>query len=62
LLPVDGPADGIVTEGLEYPLRDESLAPGPARGLSNRRISEDAAVSLRRGRLLVVESPATLSQ
>ncbi len=62
LLPVDGPADGIVTEGLEYPLRDETLAPGPARGLSNRRVREDAAVSLRRGRLLVVESPATLSE
>ena len=60
LLPVDGPAAGIVTEGLEYPLRDEALAPGPARGLSNRRLREDAEVSLRSGRLLVVESPVTL--
>jgi thiamine pyrophosphokinase len=61
LLPVDGPADGIVTEGLEFPLRDEALLPGPARGLSNRRTREDAAVSLRRGRLLVVESAANLT-
>ena len=62
LLPVDGPAEGIVTKGLEYPLRGETLAPGPARGLSNRRLREDAAVSLRRGRLLVVESPVTLTE
>ena len=60
LLPVDGAADGIVTEGLEYPLQGETLGPGPARGLSNRRTREDASVSLLRGRLLVVESPATL--
>ena len=46
--------------GLRYPLRDEPLVTGPARGLSNVRVAPDAAVTVRRGRLLVVESaPAT---
>jgi thiamine pyrophosphokinase len=54
-------ATGVTTTGLAYPLDDEPLPAGPARGLSNVRMVEDAAVSLRSGRLLVVESPATLA-
>jgi len=55
LLPLGGDADGITTRGLQYPLRDEPLRSGPARGLSNLRVAPDAAVTLRAGRLLVVE-------
>lgn len=61
LLPWGGSAEGVTTEGLRYPLVDEPLHVGPARGLSNVRESPDAAVSIRAGRLLVVESPARLS-
>lgn len=61
LLPFGGPVEGIVTEGLRYPLADESLEPGPARGLSNVRLGDRASVSIRAGRLLIVESPATLA-
>jgi thiamine pyrophosphokinase len=56
--------DGVVevtTDGLAYPLRGEPLPVGPARGLSNVRLVEMARVSVRAGRLLVIESPATLS-
>jgi thiamine pyrophosphokinase len=60
LLPVSGDAVGITTAGLEYPLRDEPLTIGPARGLSNVRLGTTASVTLRSGRLLVVEVPATL--
>ena len=60
LLPLGAPAEGVTTDGLRYPLRDEPLEAGPARGLSNVRVAEDAAVTVRRGLLLVVESPATL--
>lgn len=60
LLPAGGPVRGITTRGLRYPLHDGSLVPGPARGLSNVREEPDAAVVVREGRLLVVESPATL--
>jgi thiamine pyrophosphokinase len=61
LLPWGGPADGVTTEGLRYVLDDERLEAGPARGLSNVREVEHAWVSVRRGRVLVVESPARLS-
>ena len=58
LLPHGGDVIGITTEGFRYRLRDEPLVVGPARGLSNVRTSEDAAVTVRRGRLLVVETAA----
>jgi thiamine pyrophosphokinase len=60
LLPVGGDVAGVVTSGLRYPLRDEPLLAGPARGLSNVRDRADAWIDVRGGRLLVVESPATL--
>lgn len=59
LLPFGGEAVGITTRGLAYPLRDEPLLVGPARGLSNIRSGADAAVTLRAGRLLVVETAGT---
>jgi len=60
LLPFGADVDGVVTEGLRYPLRGETLAAGPARGLSNVRTGTTARVSIERGRLLVVETPANL--
>jgi thiamine pyrophosphokinase len=60
LLPIGGDAEGVTTEGLAYPLQDEALLDGLTRGLSNRRIVPVARVTLRAGRLLVVETPATL--
>lgn len=56
LLPFGVDAEGVVTTGLAYPLRDEPLLAGPARGLSNVRSSPEATVSLRAGRLLIVET------
>jgi thiamine pyrophosphokinase len=53
--------EGVTTSGLRYPLAEEPLRSGPARGLSNVRLTGAARVTVRRGRLLVVESPATLS-
>jgi thiamine pyrophosphokinase len=60
LLPVGDDASGVTTDGLAYPLHDESLLIGRTRGLSNRRTTPTATVFLRAGRLLVVETPATL--
>lgn len=60
LLPFDGRVDGITTDGLRYPLRDEPLDAGPARGLSNVRERPDASLTVRSGRLLVIETPARL--
>ena len=62
LLPFGGDAAGLATDGLRYPLRDESLPSGPSRGLSNVRTASDAYLTVGSGRILVVETPATLSE
>jgi len=54
LIPLGGDATGIVTEGLLYPLRNEPLLAGPARGISNEMTGEVARVTLKSGALLVV--------
>ncbi|MEZ0396467.1 MAG: thiamine diphosphokinase [Anaerolineales bacterium] len=54
LLPWGGPAAGVVTEGLRWPLRAETLYPEQTRGVSNELLAEQAAVSLASGLLLVV--------
>jgi thiamine pyrophosphokinase len=56
LLPYAGDVLGITTHGFRYPLQDEPLRTGPARGLSNVRTAPDASVAIGAGRLLVVES------
>jgi thiamine pyrophosphokinase len=55
LLPVGGPAVGVRTDRLRYPLHDEDLPPGSARGLSNVLLDSSAGVSLRGGVLLAVQ-------
>jgi thiamine pyrophosphokinase len=60
LLPYGGDAGALSTSGLRYPLRDETLSSGPSRGLSNVRTAGDASVVIGTGRILVVETPATL--
>ena len=52
--PLHGPADGIRTEGLAYPLDGETLEPGSTRGVSNVFVGETAYVSVKRGVLLAV--------
>src|SRR4051794_30042920 len=54
LVPVGGTARGVRTEGLLYPLRDEDLAPGTTRGVSNVLLGTTAQVSLAGGTLLCV--------
>jgi thiamine pyrophosphokinase len=61
LLPLGHDVTGVTTHGLRYALRDDALPAGPARGLSNVREASSASITVGRGLLLVVESPATLS-
>jgi thiamine pyrophosphokinase len=61
LFPWAGPAEGITTEGLRYPLRDEALQAGPSRGLSNELIGTSATVRFRSGRLLVIHTRRDLA-
>ncbi|MDE2859568.1 MAG: thiamine diphosphokinase [Chloroflexota bacterium] len=56
LIPLGGKAGGISTSGLQYPLRDESLALGPARGISNVMLCDSASLDLGSGLLLVIHT------
>jgi thiamine pyrophosphokinase len=54
LLPLGGPASGVLTDGLRFPLRGEMLPPGTTRGVSNEFLGTHATVSLDDGVLLAV--------
>jgi len=54
LLPVHGPAYGIRTSGLRYPLRGEVLPAGTTRGVSNVLETPPAEVRLDGGTLVAV--------
>ncbi|MEP7290200.1 MAG: thiamine diphosphokinase [Chloroflexota bacterium] len=56
LVPLNGTVRGVRTENLYYPLRDENLYFGPARGVSNVMTAADASVFVREGVLLVVHT------
>jgi thiamine pyrophosphokinase len=56
LFPLAGDATGIRTQGLYYPLHDETLRFGKPRGVSNELTGEQAEVSLESGLLLVIHT------
>jgi thiamine pyrophosphokinase len=58
LFAMHGPADGVRTEGLRYPLEGETLQPGSTRGVSNELLGEEARVTLERGVLLALRPSA----
>ena len=58
LVPVGGTAGGVVTTGLRWGLEGEDLVFGSTRGISNELSDDRATVSLREGRLLVVQESA----
>jgi thiamine pyrophosphokinase len=54
LLPLTEKVTGIYTEGLEYPLKNDTLYLGPARGVSNVLAAPQARVRIGQGLLLAV--------
>jgi thiamine pyrophosphokinase len=59
-VPLGTTAQGVTTEGLRYPLAGEALVLGRTRGVSNVRTGPVARITLESGRLLVIETPATV--
>ena len=55
LLAMGGAAVGVRTEGLRYPLSEETLDAGSTRGVSNVFEEPDAVVELSAGTLLAVQ-------
>jgi len=61
LFAVHGAAEGVVTEGLLYPLDGETLQAGSTRGLSNAFVGREARVVLERGVLLAVRPDGSVT-
>lgn len=57
LLPSGGPASGVTTSGLHYPLEDDELSAWSARGVSNLVADTPVRIDVRAGALLVVAPP-----
>jgi thiamine pyrophosphokinase len=54
LIPIRGEVNGISTQGLEYPLSDETLDFGATRGVSNVLLESQAEIFIRDGLLLCI--------
>jgi thiamine pyrophosphokinase len=54
LFAVGGPAEGVTTEGLAYPLAGETLPPDTSRGVSNLFHDAEARITVARGVVLAV--------
>ena len=61
LVPLGGHAIGVTTEGLRWALRDDTLAAGGTRGVSNRFSGATARISVRQGVLLAVQPGAVVA-
>lgn len=55
LLPVPGPAHGVTTTGLRWPLLDAELGAGSTRGISNEAVAASATISVREGVVLAIQ-------
>ena len=56
LIAISGNASGITTKGLFYPIVNDALSAGSARGIRNRMTSKHAEITVRKGSLLVIHS------
>ena len=54
LIPLGGDAVGVTAEGLEWSLHEDTLRFGPARGVSNVLVAQQARVRVQQGLLLCV--------
>ncbi len=56
LLAMEGCSRGILTGGLRYPLKEETLCQNRSRGISNEMLTNTASVQVRTGRLLCIHT------
>jgi thiamine pyrophosphokinase len=56
LIPMGGSVHVVQTTGLRWPLEDEVLEFGPARGISNEMTAKSASVTLNSGLLLCIQA------
>lgn len=56
IIPIDGDAECVTAEGLEYPLAGETLYFGAGRGVSNAMTGTKCRVTIGRGTALIIKS------
>lgn len=56
LIAFNGDVVGVITSGLQFPLKAETLRFNRSRGISNRMLAETAEVRVREGALLCIHS------
>ena len=56
LIPWGNPVHGILTQGLKWPLNNETLHPDKTRGISNEMLSDIASIHIVSGNLLVIHT------
>jgi thiamine pyrophosphokinase len=61
LFGLDTAVEGVTTDGLRFPLVEETLPLGPSRGLSNELTAGRARLSTRRGRLLIIHTHRSMA-
>jgi len=61
LIPLGGNVRDTTTQDLQYPLKNEDLGLGPARGMSNVISGSDPRVEFETGNLLIVHTPGPLT-
>ena len=55
LIPWGVEVAGVTTNGLRWPLKDETLFPSNTRGISNELVAASATIQIRSGLLLVIQ-------
>ena len=58
LLPIGSDATGITTNGLAWPLDNETIPASSTRGVSNELVGTSASISLTQGHLLIIRPDA----
>ena len=61
LLPISTYVEGVLTQGLHYPLNEERLRLGTTRGISNLMLAEQALVQIQNGLLLCIHTYPSLN-
>lgn len=62
LIPLHGPARGIQSTGLAFPLQNDTLYPEKTRGISNQLTAQSATVSVQSGILLCIHETTEPNQ
>ena len=56
LIPLCDNADGISTQGLKYPLNNDSLLPNRTRGISNVMLGDEAKIEISKGVIISIHT------